>query len=438
MAKPHYRATYSGPVMLNDGLVNFTTGLSVVGQSKVAAGTYRHTRLDTQVLDAAYRSSWIAKAAVDMPVDDALSLGRAWQGDTEQINAIEVEENRLGWIGAVRRAKKMARRDGGAAILVDDGGDTSEEFDPARVPVGGIRKLIVLSRRQLAAGLIELDIMQPGYGRPQTWTVVSGTRHLVIHPSRLAFFVGDGVLDELTFGAGEVWGDSVLESRLNAIRDADAAISNIAELIYEANVDAIGIPDFTSQLAQGGEEQILKRIQLMRLGKSNSKTLVHDKEETFDRKAISFGALPDLLREMMQVASGAVQIPATRLLGRSPAGMNSTGDGDERVYYDRLAGLRGEIESEGNVIDRSLVNSALGSWPEGLHYAWPPLRKMSDRERAEIGKMLAEKWDTISRAGTLSPEEMRATMTAELIETGVAPGLEAAMEETPDFGFDEV
>jgi len=41
----------------------------------------------------------------------------------------------------------------------------------------------------------------------------------------------------------------------------------------------------------------------------------------------------------MQLASGAADIPMTRLLGQSPAGMNATGDGDMRNYYDRIEAI---------------------------------------------------------------------------------------------------
>lgn len=438
MTKPHYRRTADGETrMVHDGLVNFTTGLAVVGQSKAAGGTYQFTPANPQSLAAAYRTSWLAKACVDMPVDDAIGPGRFWQATQDQINAIEAEERRLKWKASLRRAKKLARRDGGSAIFIDDGGDTTQEFDPERLQKGGIRKLIVFSKSELAHDIIERDIEAPGYGRPQEWRITSASRQLTVHPSRLVFYAGDAVLDEMALGAQSIWSDSVLESRLAAIRDADATIANTAELLYEANIDVIGIEGLMSMMKSGDEERVIQRIQLMRLGKSVSKILVRDKEEEYDRKAVNFGALPDLLREMLQVASGATQIPATRLLGRSPAGMNATGDGDERVYFDRLDALRDEVQEEGEVLDEALIRSALGGRPAGLHYTWPPLRQLSDKEKAEIGKMIAEKWESIGRAGHLTPQECRVGMSSELIEAGVAPGLEEAMEKTGevDFGF---
>lgn len=430
MSKPRVRVNKHGPVMFGDGLVNFTTNLAVIGQSKAAAGQYVFQPTAPQFLRAAYRSSWLARAAIDMPVDDALASGRAWQGDTDQINAIEATERRLGWKKKIRDAQKKARLDGGALILLDDAGDTTKELDPATIPRGGLRSLKVFGRYDVSWTEIETDVFSDNYGMPREWQITSTTAKINVHPSRVIVFQGDDTLESDALGAHAVWGDSVLESRLSAIRDADAAVGNVAEMLYEASVDVIGIHDLTSKLADGQEQAVLKRIELMRMGKSVSKIMVRDKEEEYDRKAISFGAVPELLREALQVASGATGIPATRLLGRSPAGMNSTGDGDERVYFDRLDDLRSHIEEDCERLDMAIVRSALGAWPEGLHYTWPALRQVSDKDKAEIADKIATAWEKIARIGYLTPDEGRAAMSTALVEAGVAPGLEAAMQET--------
>lgn len=430
MTKPRYRATSQGPVMVSDGLVNFTTGLAVEGQSKAAAGTYAFGGTSPTILHAAYRSSWLARACIDMPVDDGLAGGRAWQGDADQINKIEALEKALGWKKVIRTAKKKARLWGGAAILIDDGGDTMQPLDVNKIQRGGLRSLKVFGRYDLTWAAIDDDVFSPTYGLPRQWQVASARFPLFVHPSRMDLFLGDGTLESEALGAYSVWEDSVLESRLSAIRDADSALGNVAEMLYEASVDVIGIENLMKMLAEGQEDRILKRISLMRLGKSNSKIMVRDSTEEYERKAISFGSVPDLLRESLQVAAGATGIPATRLLGRSPAGMNSTGDGDERVYFDRLDAMRDEVSEASGRVDTAIVRSALGEWPEGLHYLWPSLRQVSDKDKSEIVDRLATAWEKIARTGYLTPEEGRASMSNAMIEAGVAPGLEAAMEET--------
>lgn len=435
MSKPHYRATSGGPRLTHDGLVNFSTGLAVMGQSKAASGTYQFTELPREVLAAAYRSSWLAKAAVDMPIDDALTGRRLWQADVDISGQIEAEEDRLDLYQKVDRAKKLAYRDGGAAIFMDTGAqDLSLPIEQSLSP-GQLRKLIVFPRREMSPGPIERDIQLDGYGRPQYWSIASTgvLSTLRIHPSRFAFFLGDTILDEnVSVGSFPLWGDSVLESRLNAIRDAESVIANTAEMVYEANVDVLAIEGLMQIMASGNEENLIRRLQLMRQGKSVSKMLIRDATESYDRKTINFSGLPQVLQEMTQVAAGALKIPATRLWGRAPAGMNATGEGDEQVYLSRLAVIRSEVGRECAGLDNALIHSALGNRPDDLWFEWPPFRQKSATDKATIGKQIAEKWEIIGRTGNLTPEEARAGMTAELIEAGVAPGLEAAMSETEE------
>lgn len=437
MSKPHYRATANGPRFVRDGLVNFATGLAVLGQSKAASGTYQFSEIPREVLAAAYRSSWLVKAAVDMPIDDAMSGRRLWQGEPDIVAKIEAEEKRLDLYQKIDRAKKLGYRDGGAAIFMDTGASDLAKPIEEKLSAGRLRKLIVFPRREMAPGPIERDINADGYGRPQHWTISSTglTGAMRIHPSRFAFLLGDTILDEnMSVGSFPLWGDSILECRLDTIRDAESVIANIAELVYEANVDVLGIEGLMQLMASGKEEDLLRRLQIMRQGKSNSKMLVRDAAETYDRKSINFAGLPAVLQEVAQVAAGAIKVPATRVWGRAPAGMNATGEGDEQIYLSRLAVIRGEIERECEGLDNAMIYSALGARPEELSYEWPPFKQKSAQDKAEIGKKIAEKWEVIGRTGNLTAEEARAGMTAELIEAGVAPGLEAAMAETEENG----
>ncbi len=65
-----------------------------------------------------------------------------------------------------------------------------------------------------------------------------------------------------------------------------------------------------------------------------------------------------MVRTFLQVAAGAADIPVTRLLGQSPAGLSATGDSDTRNYYDMIAArqeldLRPQLER----LDRLIAHS---------------------------------------------------------------------------------
>ena len=46
--------------------------------------------------------------------------------------------------------------------------------------------------------------------------------------------------------------------------------------------------------------------------------------ESWARQRIDFGGLPEMVRTFLQVAAGAADIPVTRFLGQSPAGMSAS------------------------------------------------------------------------------------------------------------------
>ena len=66
-----------------------------------------------------------------------------------------------------------------------------------------------------------------------------------------------------------------------------------------------------------------------------------------------------MVRTSLQVAASAADIPVTRLLGQSPAGLSATGDSDTRNYHDMIAArqeldLRPQLER----LDALLLRSA--------------------------------------------------------------------------------
>jgi hypothetical protein len=234
------------------------------------------------------------------------------------------------------------------------------------------------------------------------------------------------------------WGDPVLQGVLDTVRNMDATAGNIASLVFEAKVDTIGVPNFMQNL--GSPEyraKIIERFRLAEMGKGINGTLIHDIEEVLGHKSASFASLPDVLDRFMQLASGAADIPMTRLLGQSPAGMNASGESDMRNYYDRIEAMQAvEFEPAMSVLDECLIRSAFGSRPAEVHYTWNSLWQMTAKERAEIGKVQADTIKTLRDTQLIPDEPLADTAVNILTESGAMPGLEGAVtgyyEEHPD------
>lgn len=421
---------------VGDSLTNLVSRMGT-GRDKAALSVYTTPLLtDQEILDA-YRGSWLPRKIVDIPAFDSVRAWRDWQAEQDRIEAIEAEEKRLNVQGKVLEARTKARLWGGAAIHIGTGDeDLWKPLDVERIRAGGIKHLTVLTRRQLKAGELDRDPASEWFGKPKIYALTAGDRaQLEIHPSRLVVFSGNQQPDVELIGGGDLaWGDSVLLSVMEAIKQADGTAANIASLVFEAKIDIVRVPSFMASLRdEGYRAKLLERFTLAATAKGINGTLILDKEEEYESKSASFATLPDVMDRFLQIVSGAADIPATRLLGQSPAGMNATGESDLRNYYDRLSSEQAIIMAPAmHRMDEALIRSALGARPPEVYYEWAPLWGMSEKEKAEVFKMKADAGRALagSAAGTLLPvEALSDALVNTFTEDGSLPGLEAAIEE---------
>lgn len=432
--------------MINDSLTSLVSRMGTE-RDKAATVFYTHpTMTDEQAL-AAYRGSWLPRKIVDIPALDSCRKWRDWQAKATDIELIEAEEARLNVKGKILEALTKARLFGGAAIFIGTGDARPElPISPGALGKQGIKYLTVLSRRDMTAGPIEQDVTSEFHGKPSYYEVTgaSSLAMVRIHPSRMVIFVGARQPDSLmTAGLLEGWGDSVLTATLDAIKNADSTAGNIASIVFEAKVDVIRIPNFMASL---GDERyrakILERYTLANMSKGINGTLLLDKEEEFETKTTSMAGLTDVLMAFMQIVSGAADIPVTRLLGQSPAGMNATGTADMKNYHDRIQSIQElELTPAMRRLDECIILSALGSRPPEVHYVWAPLEQMSEKERADIFKLTADAARQLVGSGTgqeiIARDAVSRALVNRLVEDGVLPGLEDAVDEFGEIGEQE-
>lgn len=104
-----------------------------------------------------------------------------------------------------------------------------------------------------------------------------------------------------------------------------------------------------------------------------------------------FNGLQEVYESMCLNLCGASHYPMTKLFGRSPAGMNATGESDLKNYYDyvdsqREAKLRPALQKLLPV----LAMSAWGFVPDDLDFTFPPLWTPTAKEVAAIAKDKSE------------------------------------------------
>lgn len=420
-----------------DSLTNLISGLGT-SKDKTIATTYASRFIDDGQLDNAYRGDWIAAKVIDIPAEDATREWRYWQADKDQITLLDAEEKRLKLNQVVLTALKKARLKGGAAIVIGIKNTSvdqwAKELKPESVKQGDLAYLHAVGRDEITAGPVNRDLLSPYYDEPEYYEVNSDSDNglVRIHPSRVVRFLGVKILTRALSLNG--WGDSVLQRLDDAIKNAGLAQAEIASMMQESSVDVIRIPQFMHSIGtKAYESKILARFQLAATGKSINRSLMLDKDEEWTKMSQNFSNLSDLLKDYLNIAASASDIPATRFLGQSPGGLNATGDSDIRNYYDNVGSKqRNEITPALSRLDEVLIYSALGSRPAEIHYNWKPLWQMTESEKADNMLKKSQAIMNYANSGLINTDALSSAASNMLIEDGVLPGLENALEEAEE------
>ena len=139
--------------------------------------------------------------------------------------------------------------------------------------------------------------------------------------------------------------------------------------------------------------------------------LLLNPDESLETHSYSFGGLKDMHEAFMTEVAGAAEIPVTKLFGRSPDGMNATGEADMRNYYERIASLQERMLRP--ALERLLpvlMMSCLWYIPEKMNFVFNPLAPMAPEETEELAGKLSTRVRELFEAGIISREEARAEL----------------------------
>jgi phage-related protein (TIGR01555 family) len=419
-------------VRMRDTLVNWLSGLGTP-KDKRTHHQYAINLLNQGQLNMAYRGDWIARKGVDIPAKDMTRAWRDWQAEPSDIELIEKLEREMKVQLRVRQGLQKARLYGGGALIIgldDTSGNQERPLEVERIGPGALKFIHAVSRYELNAGDLQPDIAAEGFQEPEFYTrsMPNGTQ-IRIHASRVVRLVGNEVLDPSERDV-QGWGDSVLQAVDEAIRASSATIANVAGMVEEAKVDIISMPEMMKNFSTDEyEKRLTRRFTFVNSAQSIINARLMDKEETWNRVETNFAGLPDIVRLYLMIASGALDIPATRFLSQSPAGLSATGDSDTRNYYDMLASDQATVlQPAMSILDEVIIRSALGSRDEAIFYLWNPLWQMDDVQKATMSKTYTDIFVQDVNTGLINEDALREARINQLIEQGVYPGLEQAID----------
>jgi len=386
-----------------------------------------------------YRESWLTKRIIDMPSEDTT---RAWYRLTaavggEELHALRRLEARHSVKQELTNALRWARLYGGSlAVIVIRGEEDrlDRPLDPEALLPDCFQGLLVLDRSMGIRPSQELveDLDDPDFGLPASYTVSleTGPRAAVtIHHSRVLRFVGRE-LPRMEMIREDYWGASEMEHIRDELLKRSATSANIAQLVFQANITTLKMSDFGEVLGAGTDEQRRQVEYAMALEnrfRTSFGVQILSRDDALETHPYSFAGLSDIYEQFMMDMAGAAEIPATRLFGRSPQGMNATGESDLRNYCDMIASL--QERQLRPALEKLLPVMAVSCWgyvPEDLEFVFEPIMTTSPAERAELVQKLSSDVIEAFKSGLLTREEALAELKARGSGLGVWTGEQQA------------
>ncbi|WP_454798576.1 phage portal protein [Novosphingobium lindaniclasticum] len=402
-----------------------------LGGSTALPGIFTH-----QLAIAAYMASGMMKKVISIPAEDRVREWRDWQADAKAIEAIEAEERRLSLQAKVQEAENL-RGIGGGALIIITAGDHASELKPDQVRKGGIVAVNVVSRWQITGKDWIKDLASPRYGEPTMWEMQGDKGDQVrIHPSRVICFrgarlpAGSAVADDEAF-----WGDSRLLRVYTEVTRSDETQAWFAALVRKAKLLRIGIPDLDSR----DPEQLNKRIEVIALGESSLNATVYrssggqdDAGETITDYQVTWAGIPAMMDAFDQRVSAVSDIPFTRLLGRSPAGMNATGQHDMDNWNKAVvSGQKLETRPCLEQLDPFLIRSA-GADPAKVTWKFAPLSVPTEKEEADTFNVTMDAVTKLQATGAIPDEAFAKGLQNLMTEREYIPGLDQALADIPE------
>lgn len=415
-----------------DSLVNLVSNLGTAKDKATQARFTAESTLDRTQIDGLYKYNWLGGKVVDIPADDATREWRQWYGVKGDIEAIEEVERSLKIRTRVNQALKLARKDGGSLLVMGLPGPPGEPVDPSTLGRGALKFVHLVPRWELTIPDIIRDPQSPYYGQPTEYRMFLPNGGVVaIHPSRTVLFVGTPRYDQAI--TREPWGDSIFERCHEPIRDATAAQQAAASLLQEMKIDVIKIPGLTENIGRADyRDALVSRFSLALALKSINNSLLLDVDEEWSQKTLTLQGLPEIMEKLLQIVAGSADMPVTRLLGRSPAGMNATGEADLEAHYTMVrARQETDLRPSMEPLDVAVIRSALGRRPRGLYYEWRPLWSLRAQERSEINKANAAAISDIAKTGIFNPLALQRAVINQAEEDGFLSGLAESVAQNP-------
>jgi phage-related protein (TIGR01555 family) len=391
-----------------DGWENAIIGLGGAADKRKFTHAKASPLLSDTELENIYMDDGLSARIVDLVPDDMFRKG--WEFEFDDVES-EDEKKVLAQVyidafdalnvkSQLNYGHKWARLYGGSLAII--GAVDGRGFDKEIVPksIKEWDEIRIVDRSDLDFSLIkfQMDPLRPRYLKPEFYTIQFETgdgemKDTLVHWSRVIELHGKAIpqgessrLDR----ERRYWGLSYLQAPYELLKTIGGVFGSLGNLLHEFSVGKYKLKDLVDILtAPDGEKAVQKRIEAMDLMQSAFHSIFLDVGEDFVRESVSFAGVSDVVYQFFMILSAEVGVPISRLFGVTPAGLNSTGEGDMQNYQDVVEAAQETQLAPGLRYLVHLIAEKEGK-PEP-NIIFNPLKQMTEKEVEELDEIKEKK-----------------------------------------------
>lgn len=366
-----------------------------------------------------YVESWAAKKFVDIPIDDMFVKWRQFSDmDNRNIKLVERAETAFAIPGKLSQALKSSTLHGtGLFVILTKEAPPDKPLIISRLRPGDLANIITVDRFDANVVGKNNNPFSINYGKPEFYNITlkrGGT--FKVHHSRVIRFDGIKPTSDNSWQVyDQDWGVASIIPVITEIFQDSNVSKGVSHLVNEASIPIQKLEGFEDALSGDGDEMSLAdRMAEITALRSIYRTVFMDKEDSFERVAVNFAGLPDLLDRNAVRLAAAANIPVTRFWGKSAVGLSATGEGDARDYAlqvesDQNNKLPVPLAKIDAVLERHLGLS------ENIEYDFVSILDSSETEKTEIFSKKSQAVVPLVNAGIIDEDEARSILDGDQI-----------------------
>lgn len=355
---------------------------------------------------------WLIRKACEMPALDALRNGfeavadDGQELDKEAVRKIKRLDKKMGIKAAATEAITKARIFGVAYVFFDFSCDFDDKylekpFNPDAIKPGTYRGIKVIEPRYVVAYCTNTsNPLGDRFFEPEYYSIFGRK----VHHSHIIRVVHSEVPDQLkpTYMYGGV---SVVQQIMESAYAASITANEAARLVHSKRTTVF---QTESDIFSAGQAAIEEKLLEFSRFRDNFSVLPIGDSDSLSVTETGLAGLSEVIMTGLQVVAAASNVPATKLLGTSPSGFQSTGAHEIATYHELLETI--QEHDAAPIIERHWIMTQRSEGAAEnltLTVAFEKLDVLTEQDQANVNKIKADTAAVWVDLQVISPEELR-------------------------------